>query len=233
MKAPKKGTTNQKNYVFHEIKEIKGKKKPIPQNIEIIEDLTEIHEIKEIRNNNNYNNMQQPNHFYNQNLRNPRNIQRDFNIVYEGEPSSNGRMFYNNNNPPICGQCQEEIHNHENYDNNYKPNQGVQESNNDQMEINYGHVNAPFLFDDNQENNNFDFNDNGEGNNIDEEDYVYKLIETIFEQLNNGNILNNINLKNTFKGLNENDKREIIEGIKIKIENKTQENRFNDFLNSL
>lgn len=233
MQAPQKGTINQKNYVFHEIKEIKGKK-PIPQNIEIIEDLTEIHEIKEIRNNNNYNSMQQPNHFYNQNFRNPRNIQRDFNIRYEGEPSSNGRMLYNNNNnPPICGECQEEIHNHDNYNYNYNPNQGVQESNNDQMQINYGHVNAPFLFDDNQENNNFGFNGNGEENNIDEEDYVYKLIETIFEQLNNGLILNNNNLKNTFKGLNENDKREIIEGIKIKIENKTQENRFNDFLNSL
>ena len=232
MQAPQKGTINQKNYVFHEIKEIKGKK-PIPQNIEIIEDLTEIHEIKEIRNNNNYNSMQQPNHFYNQNFRNPRNIQRDFNIRYEGEPSSNGRMLYNNNNPPICGECQEEIHNHDNYNYNYNPNQGVQESNNDQMQINYGHVNAPFLFDGNQENNNFGFNGNGEENNIDEEDYVYKLIETIFEQLNNGLILNNNNLKNTFKGLNENDKREIIEGIKIKIENKTQENRFNDFLNSL
>ena len=233
MQAPQKGTINQKNYVFHEIKEIKGKK-PIPQNIEIIEDLTEIHEIKEIRNNNNYNSMQQPNHFYNQNFRNPRNIQRDFNIRYEGEPSSNGRMLYNNNNnPPICGECQEEIHNHDNYNYNYNPNQGVQESNNDQMQINYGHVNAPFLFDGNQENNNFGFNGNGEENNIDEEDYVYKLIETIFEQLNNGLILNNNNLKNTFRGLNENDKREIIEGIKIKIENKTQENRFNDFLNSL
>jgi len=233
MQAPQKGTINQKNYVFHEIKEIKGKK-PIPQNIEIIEDLTEIHEIKEIRNNNNYNSMQQPNHFYNQNFRNPRNIQRDFNIRYEGEPSSNGRMLYNNNNnPPICGECQEEIHNHNNYNYNYNPNQGVQESNNDQMQINYGHVNAPFLFGGNQENNNFGFNGNEEGNNIDEEDYVYKLIETIFEQLNNGLILNNNNLKNTFKGLNENDKREIIEGIKIKIENKTQENRFNDFLNSL
>ena len=37
------------NYIFREIKEIKGKQNIPPENIEILEDLTEIHEIKDIR----------------------------------------------------------------------------------------------------------------------------------------------------------------------------------------
>ena len=37
------------NYIFREIKEIKGKQNILPENIEILEDLTEIHEIKDIR----------------------------------------------------------------------------------------------------------------------------------------------------------------------------------------
>ena len=51
--------------------------------------------------------------------------------------------------------------------------------------------------------------------------------------MNDDNILNDNNLKKTFRELEENDKNEIIEGIKIKIENNEQENRFNNFLNSL
>ena len=39
------------NYIFREIKEIKGKQNILQDNIEILEDLTEILEIKDIRKN--------------------------------------------------------------------------------------------------------------------------------------------------------------------------------------
>ncbi len=209
MKVAKKGKTNQNNYTFHEIKQIRGKKKPIPENFEIIEDLTEIHEIKETSNYNNYG--------YNQNYGYQRNIQGySYNNTYQGDP-----------NIIRCENCQREMNINDNcecpHDRNNVSN------NDDQTQLKYGYVNAPFLCDDNLDNNDND----GELIVKKEEEQIYNLIDKIFEKLNNDNILNDNNLKKTFRELKENDKNEIIEGIKIKIENNEQENRFNNFLNSL
>lgn len=111
---------------------------------------------------------------------------------------------------------------------------------NDKQQINYGFVNAPFLSDkDNQINslendelnkneNNFRYNNKQNDSN---EDYINNLIENIFEQLKIDEYLNNnSSLKNTFEKLNENEKNEIIEGIKIKIENKEQEEKLKNIL---
>jgi hypothetical protein len=207
MQVAKKGNSNQKNYTFHEIKEIRGKKKPIPEDFEIEEDLIEIHEINETRNNNNYSN--------NQNYCYQRNIQRFSNNNYQEDP-----------NIMRCENCQREINANNNYECHH--NDGNKDTNNDdQTQIKYGYVNAPFLYDDNQVNNGDELISNNE------EERIYNLIDKIFDQLNDDNILNDNNLKKTFRELKENDKNEIIEGIKIKIENNEQENRFNNFLNSL
>ena len=207
MQVAKKGNSNQKNYTFHEIKEIRGKKKPIPEDFEIEEDLIEIHEINETRNNNNYSN--------NQNYCYQRNIQRFSNNNYQEDP-----------NIMRCENCHREINANNNYECHH--NDGNKDTNNDdQTQIKYGYVNAPFLYDDNQVNNGNELISNNE------EEGIYNLIDKIFDQLNDDNILNDNNLKKTFRELKENDKNEIIEGIKIKIENNEQENRFNNFLNSL
>ena len=257
MNTPQQGTNNSKNYVFHEIKQIKGKQKLAPEDFEIIEDLTEIHEIKEIRNNNQNNQSNFPTS--NEQLRNPRKIQGEVEIRLEGEPSSNKQYLYNSNN-----YNQEKFS--ENYENNeiyhaqdnqllysgsqqviQPPNQMIyQETNqynypqnikNIQENVNIGFVDAPFLTETNsnvygQEDNN-DINDIlGGKKELNDED-ISNLIESIFQQLKNDDIFNNINLKTTFKVLKEENKNEIIEGIRIKIENNEQENRFNKLLDIL
>ena len=91
---------------------------------------------------------------------------------------------------------------------------------NDNIQI--GYVNAPFL------------KRNEEEEDIIETEHINNLIENIFGQLGNDEILNNYNsIKISFQELNENEKDEVIEGIKIKIENEEQENRFNNLIKLL
>ena len=88
--------------------------------------------------------------------------------------------------------------------------------------IQIGYVNAPFL------------KRNEEEEDIIETEHINNLIENIFGQLGNDEILNNYNsIKISFQELNENEKDEVIEGIKIKIENEEQENRFNNLIKLL
>ena len=88
--------------------------------------------------------------------------------------------------------------------------------------IQIGYVNAPFL------------KRNEEEEDIIETEHINNLIENIFGQLGNDEILNNYNsIKISFQDLNENEKDEVIEGIKIKIENEEQENRFNNLIKLL
>ena len=88
--------------------------------------------------------------------------------------------------------------------------------------IQIGYVNAPFL------------KRNEEEEDIIETEHINNLIENIFGQLGNDEILNNCNsIKISFQELNENEKDEVIEGIKIKIENEEQENRFNNLIKLL
>ena len=91
---------------------------------------------------------------------------------------------------------------------------------NDNIQI--GYVNAPFL------------KRNEEEEDIIETEHINNLIENIFGQLGNDEILNNYNsIKISFQELSENEKDEVIEGIKIKIENEEQENRFNNLIKLL
>ena len=91
---------------------------------------------------------------------------------------------------------------------------------NDNIQI--GYVNAPFL------------KRNEEEEDIIETEHINNLIENIFGQLGNDEILNNYNsIKISFQELNENEKDEVIEGIKIKIENEEQKNRFNNLIKLL
>ena len=59
------------------------------------------------------------------------------------------------------------------------------------------------------------------------------LIENIFAKLNNNDTNDYNNIKQMVNSLTEENKKEVIEGIKIKIENEEQENRFNNLLKEL
>ena len=221
MKMAQKNKNNSKHFYFHEIKDIKGKKKLTPEDSEIIEDIVQVHEIKEIRN------INQPNQI----LRYPRNCQ----IKLEGEPASRGNSYninYQQYNDYQNSECYNEQFNPCNEYVEYQPQNEIiseeVELNNGEDNVNIGYVDAPFLAEENEE----------EENNLDEnceekDNKIENLIESIFEQLNSDEILNNNDLKNSFESLDEDEKNEIIEGIKIKIENNEQQNRFDQFLNSL
>ena len=220
MKMAQKGTNNSKHFYFHEIKDIKGKKKLEPEDSEIIEDIVQVHEIKEIKN------INQPKQVF----RNPRNFQ----IKFEGEPASGNS--YN-----VNYQQYENYQNNEYYNGQYNPcneyveyqqqNEMISEEaglNNGQDNVNIGYVDAPFLAEENEEEEN-----NCDENCEEKDNKIENLIESIFEQLNSDEILSNNDLKNTLESLDEDEKNEVIEGIKIKIENNEQQSRFYQFLNSL
>ena len=59
------------------------------------------------------------------------------------------------------------------------------------------------------------------------------LIENIFAKLNNNDTNDYNNIKQMINSLTEENKKEVIEGIKIKIENEEQEKRFNNLLKEL
>ena len=180
-----------------------------------------VFKIKEIRN------INQPNQI----LRYPRNCQ----IKLEGEPASRGNSYninYQQYNDYQNSECYNEQFNPCNEYVEYQPQNEIiseeVELNNGEDNVNIGYVDAPFLAEENEE----------EENNLDEnceekDNKIENLIESIFEQLNSDEILNNNDLKNNFESLDEDGKNEVIEGIKIKIENNEQQNRFDQFLNSL
>ena len=231
-----KGKINKDNYIYHEILDIKGKKDLVQENLEIIEDLNTIHEIKEIRNSS-YNT-------YNQSLRNRKRFPEEVEIRLEGEPPKRKRYTTNieyleentnnnfNNLYPEYQYNSNEWNNqwsqnnqrlYNKYQYNYKEqtdsigsNKNI--DNNFSNEVNIGYVNAPFLFEENNEKlNDKDRND---------------LIESICKQLRNGKILEgDNNLKITFKVLNKEEKNKVIEEVKNRIENELEKTRFNKFIN--
>ena len=199
---------NERNYVRREIKEIKGNQNINPEDIEIIEDLTQIHEIKVLN---------QKSYPTEKNVINRRKVV-DTNITLEGEPiekhSEENNYEVINKNENLCPDCcNEEMNKEEICDECGKNN------NEENEHIQIGYVNAPFL------------KRNEEEEDIIETEHINNLIENIFGQLGNDDILNNYNsIKISFQELNENEREEVIEGIKIKIENEEQENRFNNLI---
>ncbi len=240
MKAQKENS-NKNNYVFQEIKEIKGKKNLPPCEFEIIEDLNEVHEIKEINNNKHFDKINKNLDKLNQeifqkkviiqledNLEN--NINDNYDLLQNVENESE-----NTNKKITCNICQQEI-------DDTDQNEGCDENqniDNGEQHIKFGFVKTPLFSGENQNdeidknelnenNNNINENDNEE--NYQEEEKMDNLIEAISQQLTNDDIFNNNDLKFSFKELNEDRKNEIIEAIKIMIDNEEQENRFNKFL---
>ena len=204
---------NERNYVRREIKEIKGNQNTNPEDIEIIEDLTKIHEIK-VKNQNSYPLEKEIDSICQRKIVEP-------NITLEGESiekkTEQNNFEYINKNESLCPDCYNEEMNKEVLCDECGKN--IDEGNEN---IHIGYVNAPFL------------KRNEEEEDIIETEHINNLIENIFGQLGNDEILNNYNsIKISFQELNENEKDEVIEGIKIKIENKEQENRFNNLIKLL
>ena len=67
---------------------------------------------------------------------------------------------------------------------------------------------------------------------IESED-INNIIENLFDKLNNKNINDYNDIKQIINSLTEENKKEVIEGLKIKIDNEEQENKFNDLLRIL
>ena len=204
---------NERNYVRREIKEIKGNQNTNPEDIEIIEDLTQIHEIK-VKNQNSYPLEKEIDSICQRKIVEP-------NITLEGESiekkTEQNNFEYINKNKSLCPDCYNEEMNKEVLCDECGKN--IDEGNEN---IHIGYVNAPFL------------KRNEEEEDIIETEHINNLIENIFGQLGNDEILNNCNsIKISFQELNENEKDEVIEGIKIKIENEEQENRFNNLIKLL
>ena len=214
-------TINENNYVLREIKEITGKQNIALENIEILEDLAEIHEIKDLKNE--------------QKIPLPQIIQNnnyEVEIKLEGEPAEkriqnniiqksektglcpdciNEDIIKEQNNEVLCNECKQECMNE-------NQNEDINEG---EEHVHFGFVNAPFL-------------ERNEEEAVMVNEDITNLIETIFEKLKSDDVLNDAhNLKITFNVLKENDKNEVIEGIKIKIDNEEQENRFNNLLKLL
>ena len=83
-----------------------------------------------------------------------------------------------------------------------------------------------------QEDLNADMNYGNEEVIIESED-INNIIENIFDKLNNKNINDYRDIKQIINSLTEENKKEVIEGLKIKIDNEEQENKFNDLLRIL
>lgn len=87
MQPYQRGIINQKNYIFHEIYDIKGPRELTEEDFEITEDLNDIHEIKDF----NTSSFELKNKYYFQNyqpLINKRNFYQDVEIKLEGDPST-------------------------------------------------------------------------------------------------------------------------------------------------
>ena len=66
-----------------------------------------------------------------------------------------------------------------------------------------------------------------------ENENIISFIENIFEKIEKNNLEDINELKMTFNTLDENEQTEVIEGIKIKLDNEEQDNRFNEILKLL
>jgi len=205
-----KDIQNEKNYVLREIKEIKGNPIINPEDLEIIEDLTTIHEIKVIN---------QKSCPIEKNKTCQKKITETY-ITLEGEPIIKHSVQNNfeqiSKNESLYPDCYNEDLNKEELCDKCGKNINAQN------EIQIGYSNEPFLkrYEDEED--------------IIETVHINNLIENIFGQLGNDDILNNYNsIKISFQELSENEKDEVIEGIKIKIENEEQENRFNNLIKLL
>ena len=249
---------NEKNYVLREIKEIRGVNNINQENVEMIDNFTEIHEIKDIKQKQiqpkKYSNIPKSNEDVGITLEGEtipkkikqnimENVNKKENINKENKienlcPDCKGEILYPRyKKENLCPECREEILcpdcKNENLYPEYKEEKlnkeilcdeckkgNFKEINEEDNCIKFGIVEAPFL-------------ETKDENDL-ESDNINNLMEAIFESLKSDDILKDFdNLRITFKTMEENDKNEIIEGIKIKIENEEQQKRFNNLLKYL
>ena len=154
-------TIKENNYILREIKQIRGKKTILPENIEFIEDYAEIHEIKDIK------------------------------------TKSKQKLGQGNVSNPTLSEVGVRL-------------EGDSQSPNDEINL------------------------EGKEEAILENENISNLIENIFTKIEDNDNLDELKeIKASFNSLNENEKNEVIEGIKIKIDNEEQENKFNNLLRFL
>ena len=231
---------NEKNYVLREIKEIRGVNNINQENVEMIDNFTEIHEIKDIKQKQiqpkKYSNIPKSNEDVGITLEREtiskkikqnimENVNKKENINKENKiknlcPDCKGEILYPRyKKENLYPECKEEKLNKEILCDECKKG-NFKEINEEDNCIKFGIVEAPFL-------------ETKDENDL-ESDNINNLMEAIFELLKSDDILKDFdNLRITFKTMEENDKNEIIEGIKIKIENEDQQKRFNNLLKYL
>ena len=147
------------NYIFREIKNIKGKEQIIPENILILEDLAEIHEIKDFKQKTKSKQVLEQVNIQNKKIETEVRLEENSNIINNEEE----------NEEPIV-----------------------------------------------------------------ENENVNNIIEGIFAKIeSNDNLNKEDELIIEFKNLNMDEQNEVIEGIKIKINDEEQEKKFNDLLKIL
>ena len=147
------------NYIFREIKQIRGKKDIPKESIEIIEDLAEIHEIKDFKQKTKSKQVLEQVNIQNKKIETEVRLEENSNIINNEEE----------NEEPIV-----------------------------------------------------------------ENENVNNIIEGIFAKIeSNDNLIKEDELIIEFKNLNMDEQNEVIEGIKIKINDEEQEKKFNDLLKIL
>ena len=230
-----KDIINENNYIVREIKEIKGKN----ENFEIEDDLTIIHEIKDFK----------PKKIE-EKIIPLQNSNAEVEIRLEGEHITKNTdqnsldktnekkyLYPNNTYENLCPNCKEEnlcpeckgerlcpeckkIEQYNQVLCDECKDEKIKDSNMEKEDpVQFGIVDAPFL-ETKTENSS--------------PEHISNLMDAIFELLKTEDMSKDYdNLVNAFKDLKEAEKNEIIEGIKIKIDNEEQEKRFNNLLKFL
>ena len=239
-----KDIINENNYIVREIKEIKG----MNENFEIEDNLTIIHEIKDfkpkqiedkiipLQNNNAEVEIRlEGEHITKNTDQNSLGKTSEKKYLYPKNPYEN--LCPNCKEENLCPECKGERLCPECKLENLCPeckkieqynqvlcdeckNEKIKDSNIEKEDqVHYGIVDAPFL-ETKKENSS--------------PEHISNLMDAIFELLKTEDMSKDYdNLVNVFKGLKEAEKNEIIEGIKIKIDNEEQEKRFNNLLKYL
>ena len=254
-----KDLVNENNYILREIKKINRSSDIITDNLEIEEDLNKIHEIKDFKppqvqekknviipkSNITVEIRLEGENFTKNNMQNTFEEKNEQEYLFQSKNEGNlcndckgENLSLDYKREELCPECRRENLCPECREQNLCPecknkkmtievlcdeceNEKIQDLNKEKEEnLEFGIVDAPFL-EINKE-------------NVSSPDEMNNLMDAIFELLKTDeNPKDFDNLLFIFKALKENEKDEIIEGIKIKIDNEEQKKRFNNLLKYL
>ena len=254
-----KDLVNENNYILREIKKINRSSDIITDNFEIEEDLNKIHEIKDFKppqiqekknviipkSNITVEIRLEGENFTKNNMQNTFEEKNEQEYLFQSKNEGNlcndckgENLSLDYKREELCPECRRENLCPECREQNLCPecknkkmtievlcdgceNEKIQDLNKEKEEnLEFGIVDAPFL-EINKE-------------NVSSPDEMNNLMDAIFELLKaDENPKDFDNLLLIFKALKENEKDEIIEGIKIKIDNEVQKKRFNNLLKYL